>query len=114
TYQMKAKDGNGCLSANTPVIITEPAAVPNPVFQSINLVGPDVVLVWSSVAGQKYRVQCTANLTPTITWTDLTGPASVPLVPDVTAPGLTSTYTDAAAPAPRYYRILVVCPSCRR
>ena len=102
TYQMKAQDGNGCLSANVPVIITEPAALPAPVLESITFVDPNVVLVWSSVSGQKYRVQYTTDLTPTLTWTDLT--------PDVTAGGTTATYTDVGASAPRYYRVVTVCP----
>jgi hypothetical protein len=107
---MKAKDGNGCLSANVPVIVTEPAAAAQPEITSITFVGPDVVLVWSSVSGTKYRVQYTTDLTPVITWTDLTGPSSVPLVSDVTASGATATYTDASAPAPQFYRVLTVCP----
>jgi hypothetical protein len=65
--------------------------------------GTDVTLVWSSLAGQTYRVQYTTDLTPTITWTDLT--------PDVPATGATATYTDhAGAATQRFYRIKIVCP----
>ena len=73
--------------------------------------GTAVTLVWDSLAGQAYRVQYRSDLNPTSTWTDLTGPASVPLTPDVTATRATATYTyDAAAATPRFYRIFIVCP----
>jgi hypothetical protein len=38
-----------------------------------------------------------------VSWTDLT--------PDVTATGVTTTYTDhAGAATPRFYRIFILCP----
>jgi hypothetical protein len=77
--------------------------VPQPEITSITMSGTDVTLVWSAVAGQTYRVQYTTDLTPTITWTDVTG--------DVPATGAAATKTDSVGAATqRFYRISVVCP----
>jgi hypothetical protein len=107
TYTVTVTDANGC-TATASVTLTVP---PLPNIESTTLSGTDVTLVWDSLAGQTYRVQYTTEVAPSpVTWTDLTGPASLPLVPDVTATGATATYTDSAAPAPRFYRIQIVCP----
>src|ERR1035441_3702070 len=92
-------DANGCAGSDS-VLLT---LVPQPEITSITMSGTDVTLVWSAVAGQTYRVQYTTDLTPTITWTDVTG--------DVLATGATATKTDAFGAAPqRFYRVSVVCP----
>ena len=76
--------------------------VPPPEIASITMSGTDATLVWSSLAGQTYRVQYKAELTDA-GWTDLT--------PDVTAAGATATYTDSVGAATqRFYRISIVCP----
>jgi hypothetical protein len=79
---------------------------PEPLITSITVSGTDVTLVWTAVAGQKYRVQYTADLVgypPGSSWTDLT--------PDVTATGSTATKTDSVGGTThRFYRIAVVCP----
>ena len=99
TYTVTVTDANGCTGSDS-VAVT---VIPQPTITSITLLGTDVTLVWNSLAGQKYRVQYTTDLTPTITWTDVT--------PDVTAAGATATLTDSVGAAPqRFYRIKVVCP----
>ena len=99
TYTVTVTDANGCTSSD-PVVLS---LVPQPVIELITLSGPDATLVWSSVAGKTYRVQYTTDLTPTITWTDVTG--------DVLATGATATKTDAfGAAQQRFYRISIVCP----
>jgi hypothetical protein len=71
----------------------------------------DATLVWSSLSGQTYRVQYTADLTAPVTWTDLTGPDSNRLLPEVTASGATATFTDSSATDTiRFYQVSVVCP----
>ncbi|HVM50452.1 MAG TPA: autotransporter-associated beta strand repeat-containing protein [Candidatus Acidoferrum sp.] len=100
TYTVTVTDQNGC-TATASVVLTIP---PLPNIESITMSGTDVTLVWDSLSGQAYRVQYTSDLTPPATWTDLT--------PDVTAAGATATYTDHAGGAtPRFYRIMIVCPS---
>ncbi|MGD0261306.1 MAG: hypothetical protein ABSD29_15950 [Verrucomicrobiota bacterium] len=110
TYTVMVTDHNGC-TANASVIVT---VIPQPEITSITLLGTDATLVWSSLSGQTYRVQYTTDLVdypPGSTWTELTGPASDPLLPDVTATGATATFTDTSGAAPqRFYRISVVCP----
>jgi autotransporter-associated beta strand protein len=102
TYMVTVTDHNGC-TANASVVLTVP---PLPNIESTTMSGTDVTLVWDSLAGQKYRVQYTTDLPdpPTAaSWTDLT--------PDVTAAGVTATYTDHGVPATqRFYRIFIVCP----
>jgi len=107
TYTVTVTDNNGC-TATSSVNLT---LVPQPELTSVLTVGTDTTLVWSSLAGQTYRVQYTTDVAPVVSWTDLTGPSSVPLLPDVTATGATATFTDTAATDPqRFYRISVVCP----
>ena len=99
TYTVTVTDANGCTGSDS-VLVT---VIPQPVITSISLSGTDVTLVWSSLAGQTYRVQYTTDLTPTVTWTDLT--------PDVTAGGATATKIDSVGAATqRFYRISIVCP----
>jgi hypothetical protein len=99
TYTVTVTDANGCTGSDT-VVLT---LVPQPIIESITLLGTDATLVWSSVTGKTYRVQYTTDLTPTITWTDVTG--------DVLATGATATKTDAfGAAQQRFYRISIVCP----
>ena len=79
------------------------------------MTGLGMVVTWASLNNQVYRVQYTTSLpnppTPA-TWTDLTGPSSVPHIDDVTATGPTATFTDTAAltDPQRHYRIFIVCP----
>jgi autotransporter-associated beta strand protein len=99
TYTVTVTDANGCGTSDS-VSLT---IVPEPVIQSITISGTDVTLVWTSLAGRAYRVQYTADLTPTVIWTDLT--------PDVTAAASTATYTDLGVPSTqRFYRVSIVCP----
>jgi hypothetical protein len=92
-------DAHGC-TGNDTVVLT---LVPQPVIESMILSGTSATLVWSSVAGKTYRVQYTTDLTPIITWTDMTG--------DVLATGATATKIDSfGAAIQRFYRISVVCP----
>lgn len=58
-----------------------------------------VQITWTSVAGKQYQVEVTNNLT-TGSYTALPGV--------ITASTATTSYTDSAAPAPRFYRIRVV------
>lgn len=79
------------------VLFTQPLVLP-PVIQSLNLNSGVVTLVWSSVAGQKYRVQHKDQLTNAI-WTEL------PI--DVTATGPMAGTTDLVGSSPhRFYRVL--------
>ena len=98
TYTVTVTDHNGCTASDS-VVLT---LVPPPEIASITMSGTDATLVWSSLAGQTYRVQYKAELTDA-GWTDLT--------PDVTAAGATATYTDSVGAATqRFYRISIVCP----
>ena len=91
-------DANGCTGTDS-VVLT---IAPQPVIQSITTLGADVTLIWSSVAGQTYRVQYKNDLSDA-SWTDLT--------PDVTATGATATKMDSVGAATqRFYRISFVCP----
>jgi hypothetical protein len=99
TYTVTVTDANGCTASDS-VVLT---LAPEPEITSITLSGTDVTLVWSSLAGQTYRVQYTTDLTPTVSWTDVTG--------DVLAAGATATKTDSVGAATqRFYRISIVCP----
>jgi hypothetical protein len=107
TYTVTVTDHNGC-TANASVVVT---VIPQAEITSIIVSGTDATLVWSSLSGQTYRVQYTADLTAPVTWTDLTGPDSNPLLPDVTASGATATFTDSSATDTiRFYQVSVVCP----
>ena len=99
TYTVTVTDANGCTGSDS-VVLT---LVPQPVIGSITISGTDATLVWSSVAGKTYRVQYTTDLTPIVSWTDVTG--------DVLATGTPTTKIDSFGAAPqRFYRISVVCP----
>jgi len=97
-YTVTVTDVNGC-TASASVRLT---LVPEPVIESITMSGTDVALVWSSLAGQTYRVQYKTALADA-SWTDLPG--------DVTAAGATAAKTDSVGAATqRLYRISVMCP----
>jgi hypothetical protein len=102
TYTVTVTDAKGCTASDS-VVVT---VIPQPEITSITMSGTDVTLVWSSLAGQTYRVQYTTVLPDPpapASWTDLT--------PDVPATGTTATYTDhAGAATQRFYRIKIVCP----
>jgi hypothetical protein len=98
TYTVSITDTNGC-SGSDSVLLT---VAPNPSIQSITMSSTSATLVWTSVAGQTYRVQYKADLNDA-TWTDLS--------PDVTASGTTAMLVDpAGAPTQRFYRVSFVCP----
>src|SRR5439155_896000 len=98
TYMVTVMDANGCTGSDSVLL----AIAPQPVIQSITMSGTDATLVWSSVAGQTYRVQYKNDLSDP-NWTDLT--------PDVTASGATATKMDpVGAATQRFYRISFVCP----
>ena len=98
TYTVTVTDANGCTASDSMDVIV----IPTPVIESITQSGTDITLVWSTLAGQTYRVEYKDNLTD-VSWTALT--------PDVTAAGATATKTDLAPASPqRFYRISVVCP----
>jgi hypothetical protein len=101
TYTVTVTDANGCTASDS-VALT---LAPEPEITSITLAGPDVTLVWSSLAGQTYRVQYKTDLNDSnpAGWTDVTG--------DVLATGETATKTDSVGAATqRFYRISMVCP----
>ena len=79
------------------VLFTQSPVLP-PVIRSLFLNDGVVTLVWSSVAGQTYRVQHKNQLTD-VTWTEL------PM--DVTATGPITGSTDVVGSSPqRFYRVL--------
>lgn len=76
------------------------AVAPAPAFSGGTVSGGALTLNWSSIPGQKYRVQYSTNLTGG-NWTDLS--------PDITASGATSSLTDPSlSGAQRFYRVLVL------
>jgi autotransporter-associated beta strand protein len=98
TYTVTVMDANGCTGTDSVVL----AVAPQPNILSITNSGTSVTLVWSSMAGETYRVQYKNDLSD-LTWTDLS--------PDVTASGPTATTTDSvSAVTQRFYRISFVCP----
>jgi hypothetical protein len=75
------------------------AVVSRPVIQSISLSNEVVTIIWSAIAGGKYRLQHRETLGPT-NWIDLP--------PDVTAAGPTASRTDLLGLSQRFYRVQVV------
>jgi hypothetical protein len=72
-----------------------------PVIQSANVQSLDFTLQWSAIPGVKYRVQYKDALDD-LNWTDL--------IPDVTAAGVTASFSDPVGTGQRFYRVLVVGP----
>ncbi|PWU19813.1 MAG: hypothetical protein C5B50_05135 [Verrucomicrobia bacterium] len=71
--------------------------VADPVIQSVAVSNSVVLLSWSAIAGQSYRLQSKTNATDT-TWNDL--------APDVTASGPTASGTDGSGiDVQRFYRV---------
>lgn len=71
-----------------------------PTLASTGISNGVFTITWSSIPGQKYRVQYS---------TDLTGSNWVNLPPDITATNVTSSQTDPAlTDSQRFYRVLVV------
>jgi hypothetical protein len=80
-----------------------PRVVPNkpaPVIESVALAQDSLVISWTAVSNQTYRLQFTEELGST-TWNDV--------LPDVLATGPTATTTNAVGNSPqRFYRVLLV------
>ena len=70
---------------------------PKPTFGSSIVAGKTLTLAWSTINGQKYRVQWKSNLSDPA-WIDLG---------EVTASGSTATIDDTVGDESRFYRILV-------
>jgi hypothetical protein len=71
-----------------------------PVIESITLAAGRLVISWSAVSGQNYRLQFTESL-ESPAWSDV--------LPDVPASGPTATVTNALGSAPqRFYRVMLV------
>ena len=77
------------------------AVLDRPAIQSAVIVGSDFVLTWSAIPGVKYRVQFKNSLDE-VSWTDL--------IPEVTAAGLTASFSDPVGAGQRFYRVLVSSP----
>lgn len=74
--------------------------MPAPVIESIVLAEDSLVISWSAVGGNSYRLQFTDGL-GNATWTDV--------LPEMMATGPTATITNAIGSAPqRFYRVLLV------
>jgi hypothetical protein len=87
TYQMKAKDGNGCLSANVPVTITQPSAV-------VAAAGPDKTVCPGNsvgIGGSPTGSGGTGSLT--YLWTPATGLNNATIANPTASPTATTTYT---------------------
>jgi hypothetical protein len=69
-----------------------------PLLQQIELAGTNVVVTWSAINGNSYRVQAKTNLTDA--WSDL--------APDVTATGDTASRTEPLGNTQKLYRIRVL------
>jgi VCBS repeat-containing protein len=71
-----------------------------PVIQSLTISNTTATIIWSSIAGQTYRLQYNADLNTT-NWVDV--------VPDIPATNTTVTATDTIdINTPRYYRVQVL------
>ncbi len=74
--------------------------VPLPMIEAVSVTNDTVIMTWSAIAGQGYRLQYRTNVGDAI-WNDL--------APDVTATGPNATATDApGAVSQRFYRVLVL------
>jgi hypothetical protein len=74
--------------------------VADPLIQSVVVSNSAVVLTWTAIAGQSYRLQSKTNLTD-VTWNELS--------PDITATGPTASGTDASGTGTqRFYRVRVL------
>lgn len=77
-------------------------SAPAPIILSIDLTNDPVLITWSSVAGETYRLQYIDSLNTT-NWNDV--------APDVTATGPTATQTNAAGGAQeQFYRVMISPP----
>lgn len=91
-------DGVPALSDTESFTVT---ILPRPLIQQIDLVDTNIVLTWSAINGNNYRVQAKTNLSDAA-WFDLT--------PDVTATGATATHTEPLGDAAKFYRVRVLTP----
>jgi hypothetical protein len=74
--------------------------IADPLIQSVVVSNASVLIAWSAISGQSYRLQSKTNLTDP-TWNDLS--------PDVTASGPTASGSDASGTdAQRFYRVRVL------
>jgi hypothetical protein len=73
---------------------------PRPLIESVVLSNSSIIITWTAITGQLYRVQYNEDLSST-TWNDLP--------PDVTATASTASKTDSIQAAPqRFYRAKVL------
>jgi hypothetical protein len=73
---------------------------PPPAFSSGTLSNGALVITWSAIPGQTYRVQYTTNLSDGL-WQDLP--------PDITASDVTASQSDSTLLGEqRFYRVMVV------
>jgi uncharacterized repeat protein (TIGR03806 family) len=77
------------------------SVLPRPMLRSIQVASGQVMLTWSAVPGQSYRVEYKTNLTDAA-WTPMAG--------NVTASGSTATITDNPVGAPRRFYHIVLVP----
>jgi MBG domain (YGX type) len=102
TYPITASgavDANYTISYVPGTLTVTPA--PNPTILSIKAVGNNsMVITWTSISNNVYRVQYKTNLAST-NW--------ISLAPDVTAAGSTASFTDHPVGArQRYYRVALL------
>ena len=103
---VQASDGNlygmtrqaGANDSGTIFRLSVPMA---PVFQSSSNLGGQIALSWSSVAGQKYQLQYSSDLSPT-SWTNLSETISA-------SDGITTAEDDSGLnPVQRFYRVVLL------
>ena len=82
------------------VMLVQATNLPQPIIQSIGLTNGITTITWSALPPHVYRLQYNGNL-GSANWS--------PVVPDITATGLTAVTTDTVVVATqRFYRIFVV------
>jgi hypothetical protein len=86
--------GSGLSATNSFLVVVEP--LPSITIQSIVVSNHVAAITWTTVSGQKYRLEYKNNPSET-NWTDVT--------PDIQATGSTSTATNGASSQQRLYRV---------
>jgi hypothetical protein len=93
-------DGAPPLSATNSFLVTVSARPEPPVIQTIDLTSGSVVITWSSVPGQTYRLQYQDTLNDS-SWNNAE--------PDIPATGSSTTATNVVGDLPqRFYRVLML------